>query len=757
MFSPFTLFIVICVYMALLFALATRVERHQARLSRQYVWVYGLAMGVLYTSWAFYGNVGDATTHGFRYMAFDFGTYACLALWWLLLWRMVQVKEALHITSIADFIAARYNRSQSIAGLVSLIALFGSVPYVGLQIKAVIESINVISSTPATGDDHLTGFATCIILLLFTILYGIRKLDPTEHHFGMLVVLALECVIKLLALIAIGLFVTFGLYQGFADIVLQAQANGLHQVLSFGVAEHGISSLIAQFVLGFFIVLALPRQFHIAVVENTDKRHIKPAAWILGGYILLFSIFIVPIAAAGLLQGLPAEQADMFILLLPLQADNVSLTLSTFLGGFAAASGMVIITTTAIATMVANHLVLPLAEHWRPISGLRAYLLQVRWSVALLVISLAYLFVEYFSAAFFFTALGSVALTALLQIMPALFGGLFWRRGNTRAALVSMISGLLVWCYTLLFPIMVREFGWFPQLLEYGPYAISWLKPEGLLGIDWLDNTAHGMTFSLGINTLLYVSLSMLCDPHKQERQLTQEFMHIFIPPAEGAPRQPAPQVRPTGLNDYIAADLKLEEASKLLNNYLRKDKAATVLQQIRQDLHVQNKSHINIIELVEFHRMLEHALAGSIGAASAHSAIQSHVQYSARESNELNTIYHHISSELNSKPPEDTSQHDRNKTIDLLQTRIATLERDIAAKQQEIDRLQRHLDSRYDDIHRLRMDVQRCQSTLHHPAPSATSYPPSDIEQENVQLKQMYAELSLEVQRLSALVKKKH
>ncbi|MEH6578570.1 MAG: hypothetical protein V7731_16025 [Amphritea sp.] len=753
MFSPLSIFVVICLYMALLFAMATGFERHQERLTPHYVWIYGLALGVWHTSWGFYGNIGDTAANGFRFLALDLGSYLCLALWWLLVKRMVQVKEAFHITSLADLIAARYNRSQYIAALVSLIALFGSIPYIGLQIKAIIVSIGVISSGPSSSDSQqLTGFATSIILLLFTVLYGIRKLDPTEHHYGMLVVLALECVIKLLAMIAVGLFVTFGLFQGVADIAEKITANNLQHITSFGLEKQGVSSLIAQFIIGFFALLVLPRQFHIAVVENSSQKDIRPAAWIFGGYILLFSVFIVPIAAAGLLQGLPTEQADMFILLLPLQANNTSLTLATFLGGFAAASGMVIITTTAIATMVSNHLVLPLAEHWSRLAWLRGYLLQVRWVIALLVILLAYTFASILAAPYLLASLGSVAITALLQVVPALFGGLFWRRGNTKAALGAMLCGLLIWFYALLLPIMLREYAGLPGLLEFGPANIGWLKPEGLFGFDFLDTTAHGILFSLGVNTLVYVGISLLLDPHKQERNLTDEFMQLFSP--ETAERQ----VRPTGLNDYIDFDQKLDEASRLLSNYLNKNKVTVVLQQIMKDLHVSNKKQINIIELVEFHRMIEHELAGSIGAASSHSAMQSYVQYSVKESNELKAIYHHISTELKSTDTQTIGKHDRDKTIDVLQTRIAVLESEIAEREEEIETLHNSLDERYVEIHHLRLQTQKNQQPSDQQLNRQNANRSlSELEQENERLKQMYAELSLDVQRLKELLDQKH
>ncbi|WP_432472956.1 hypothetical protein [Amphritea sp. HPY] len=744
MFSVLTVFLVICLYMALLFAVATKAERHQQRLHNYYLWIYAISMGVYQTSWGFYGNVGYAASHGFLFVMIELGSYCCIALWWVLLRRMVQVKEALHITSLADLIAARYNRSRTLAALVTLIVVLGSVPYIGLQIKAIVESIGVLTSTPADSEKiNLIGIGSSLILLLFTILYGIRRLDPTEHHYGMLVVLAMECIIKLAAMLAVGIFVTFGLYQGFGDIFNQLDLNRLQHIKGLGPEQQRTSAMLSLFVIGFFSILMLPRQFHIAVVENASQKDIKPAAIILFFYLFLFSLFIGPIAAAGVLQGITPQQADMTMLLLPLQSGNSLLALGTFIGGFAAASGMVIITTTTVSTMVTNHLVLPAAEHWNRLSWLRGYLLQVRWLAAFLVIVMAYLFVTILTASYLLLSIGTLAITAMLQVVPALFGGLFWQRGNFRAALCSMLAGLLIWFYTLLLPILLQQYSLQPEVLLNGPFGIGWLRPDGLLGLTGLDNTAHGLLFSLGINTLLYITLSIFISPHKEERNLTEEFMQLFS--SEIAPER---TVRPIGLDDHILLEDKREEALQLLSRYLRRKKAINLLRHIEANLQIYDKEQINIIELVEYHRMIEHELAGSIGAASSHSAIKNHVHYSTKESNELQAVFHHISSEL--KAAEKTaSGGEKDKTIDMLHSQITELERAVSQQQQEIEQLLDRLDQRYQDIHQYRLKAQQYRETLEHQmAKQQTTRDLTELEQENKRLKRMYAEISLQLDR---------
>ncbi|GGK70317.1 hypothetical protein [Amphritea balenae] len=743
MFSLFSVFLAICLYMALLFALATGAERHHKKLQPHYLWIYALAMGVFHTSWGFYGNIGYAASHGFMFILLDLGSYLCIALWWVLLRRMVQVKEALHITSLADMIAARYNRSPAIAAAVTLIVVLGSVPYIGLQIKAVIQSVGVLTDTPLDNEHiNLTGIGSSLILLLFTILYGMRRLDPTEHHYGMLVVLAVECVIKIGAMLAVGIFVSFGLYEGIGDIFNQLQNNNLEHITGLGPEHQRGSAGLGLFVIGFFSILMLPRQFHIAVVENASQKHILPASLILTLYLLLFSVFMVPIAGAGLLHGISPDQADMTMLLLPLQSNQHGLALATFIGGFAAASGMVIITTTTVSTMVTNHLILPLAERWQMLIWLRSHLLQARWAVALSVILLSYLFVTALTASYLLLSIGTLAITALLQVVPALFGGLFWRRGNGKAALWSMLAGMLVWFYTLLLPILLRQLNMAPELLESGPFAINWLHPEALFGLKDIDTTAQGLLFSLGINCLLYYLISVLTQPHKEERNLTNEFMALFDHNKER-------QVRPGGLDDYIPLEDKREEAVQLLSHYLRRNKALERLLQIETDLHIQTKKSINIIELVEYHRMIEHELAGSIGAASSHSAVKSHLCYSNREASELQAIYHHISHELREAGQSGSS--DKDRTIDVLHSQIAELERTISTQQHEIEQLLDRLDGHYEQIHQHRLQAQQYRDSLEQLKARQTGREKNELEQENKRLKLLYAELSLKLDQLNS------
>ncbi|MFY0658193.1 MAG: sodium:solute symporter [Neptunomonas phycophila] len=711
MFSPAIVVTAVVIYMLCLFAVAQVVEYRVAKTGRaiKSPWVFALSLAVYHTSWTFYGSVGFATTSGLLFMGIYAGALIGILFWWVTLRKMVVVKENFRITSIADFISTRYRRSQRIAGLVTLIALIGSVPYIALQLKAVVNSFEIITY------DHdspwaNSGLFVTLLMTAFTIVFGVKRLDPTERHQGMMGVLVVEAFVKIVAFVAVGLFVCYIMFDGWGDIANQIRMNGLDYLTSPTATPNSASMWLTLIILSFSGILLLPRQFHVAVIENTDQKHIKTAMWLFPAYMILINLFVVPIAAAGLLLDLPSEKADFFVLLLPQLIDNEPLTMLAFIGGFSAATGMIIITTMTLSTMVSNHLILPIIELTPKAQAMRSYLLQIRWLLVAAIIFGSYWFELEFSDSYILVAIGLLSFVAILQFAPAVFGGIFWSRANSAGAFSGLLAGFLVWCYTLGLPTFIKQ-GWLPpEILINGPWDIYWLRPEALFGLDNFTPVTHSVIWTLGVNISVYVIGSLIYHPNKEERTLTTEFMAVM------QPIQPNRKARPAGLDAYIPLNVKLEEAQTLLKQYISGNKAHEAVFNIADDLQVLNKSHITIIELMEFHRMLEHMLAGSIGAASAHSAIEQQVRYSDRESSELKALYSHIVTGLNNqatynpetKDPEDTALPNGFGMISDLQNQIDSLETLSTDQKRMLVELEAKLESRYEEIFKYRMEAQR-------------------------------------------------
>ncbi len=702
MFSTTTIVLVVCVYMVLLFGLAQVLENRANRIGKKTLHpvVYALAITVFCTSWTFYGSIGLAAESGLLYLGIYLGAIAAIFTWPHTLKRMIHAKETYHATSIADFISTRYNRSQLIAALVTVIALVGTIPYIAMQLKSVIRSFDVIAAEPLEGTESAftSGLMITFAMAVFTIVFGARRLDPTERHVGMMNVLAVQCVIKLVAFVAVGVFVTFSIYDGFGDILGRFSYTGLNYLISSDTAYGSLlGHWITLIILGAAAIQFLPRQFHVAVVENSSDEHIHTAMWLVPVYLITISLFVIPITGAGLLEGFFPRDAHDFILMIPQMMEQKTLTLLVFIGGFSAAVGMIIISTMALSTMVTNHLLMTLIDKTKALSGLRQHLLLCRWIMILAILFCSFGFAWNFENHDDLLAMGTIAFAAALQFAPAMIGGIFWHRGNKAGAMIGLLVGFGVWFYTLIIPVLVSQ-GWMSyEILIDGLMQQEWLRPEALFGINALSPLTNGVFWSLFFNLFYYLFFSWLYNPSKQELAQTTDFMTVMKSGLK------AHRTRPTGLEAYILLDDKKREAAVLLSDYLPADKAEQAVIGITEDLMVHQKEFINIVELVEFHRLLENVLGGAVGSASAHTTIEAKIRYTERESEDLQTVFNHLSSEIQGHlekqeveehPLDGTDGTGRYSFIDDLQSAIDEKDAQINEAQQEFEKLQFSLDS---------------------------------------------------------------
>src|SRR6266511_3502865 len=495
-------------YVGLLFAIAyygdKRADAGRSVISNPYI--YALSLAVYCTSWTFYGSVGRATSGGANFLAIYIGPTLMAALWWLVLRKMIRISKANRITSIADFIAARYGKSTLLGGLVTIVAVVGIMPYISLQLKAVSSSFTLLVQYPAIVMPARLGAApllqdkalyVALILAAFAILFGTRHLDATERHEGIVAAIAFESLVKLLAFLAVGVFVTFGMYRGFGDLFGRAAADPrLSTLLTFGAGVGTYSSWAWLTLLSMLAIMLLPRQFQVAVVENVDEDHVGKAIWLFPLYLLAINIFVLPIAVSGLLRFPDGSvDADTFVLTLPMLEQQQGLALLAFIGGMSAATGMVIVETIALSTMVCNDLVMPALLRMGRLrlnerDDLSGLLLAIRRATIVLLLLLGYVYFRLAGEAYALVSIGLVSFAAVAQFAPALLGGLFWKGGSRAGALAGLGAGFLVWIYTLLLPSFAQS-GWLPaSFLEQGPFGIAWLRPLQLFGLSDLDQVA---------------------------------------------------------------------------------------------------------------------------------------------------------------------------------------------------------------------------------------------------------------------------
>jgi len=650
MHSPLFVLLFICGYVALLFILAISVEK-SPRLRRKlagHPLIYALSLAVYCTSWTFYGSVGKAANSGISFLAIYLGPTLCIICWWWLLRKLVRIKHEYRITRIADFISARFGKSQPIAALATLLALIGTTPYIALQLKAVISTFGAMTDSGNSSfwsNDHI-GPLVVILMALFTIMFGARRLDHTERHEGMMTALAVECLVKLVAFLAAGLFVTYGLFNGFGDISQRLAATPFGAAFStpHNDVNHYLSWMTLLLLAGSAI-LFLPRQFHVAVVENCDEKQIKTAMWAFPLYLLLINLFVVPIAYGGLLLGYSPAQADSFVLLLPLQHGPSWLSLLVFIGGFSAATGMIIVSSMANATMVSNHLILPLVESIKPLQPLRRHLLQARWVTIVGIMIMGYLVQKGLGDSHTLVNMGLISFAAVLQFAPVILAGLFWPRANRVGALLGLGAGFFIWAYTMLLPSFAAS-GWIPlPLIEQGPFGISVLRPEGLFGLTSLPALVHTVFWSLLGNIGLLVFGSLLTQADQEEQRIAESFDQIL---------QLSGEMQFWGDDESLVDwESKRAQLEQVIQNYLSEEDTDTILNNLTRQHIPEQASEIAVVKLAELLHHAERALAGHIGTAAAYKAIQQDQFFSHQEQESLAQRYGRMLADLRISPEE--------------------------------------------------------------------------------------------------------
>ncbi|MGB3597956.1 MAG: sodium:solute symporter, partial [Pseudomonas neustonica] len=463
--------LIFLLYMALLFVIAFWGDRRRAELSpRLRVWVYSLSLAVWCTSWTFFGAVGMAADQLWGFLPIYLGPVLLFLFGSRLYARMIAISKQENITSIADFIASRYGKSQTLGVVVSLLCLVSVLPYIALQLKGIVLGYNLLSAAPLVGGvptDAVgaedTALVVTLVLALFTVLFGTRSLDVTEHHRGMMLAIAFESLVKLLAFLAVGIFVTFGLFGGAVELLTDARNNAA--LAAYWKQDTPVLSLLFQTVIAILAFVCLPRQFQVAVVENSEPGDLRLARWVFPVYVILAGLFVIPISLAGQMTLGSGLSADSYVISLPLLQGHPELALLAFLGGASAASGMVIVAAIALSTMVSNDVVLPalLRSKTRPehsYEQFRGWLLNVRRTSILIILLLAYVVYRLIGSDTSLASIGQVAFAAIAQLAPAMFGALFWKQANRTGVLAGLLVGVVLWLYLLVLPLVGAGLSW---------------------------------------------------------------------------------------------------------------------------------------------------------------------------------------------------------------------------------------------------------------------------------------------------------
>lgn len=619
-------------------------ESKSAKKIRNSANTYALSLAVFCTSWTFFGNIAVSTKQGIFPIALYLGTTLTFIFMTPLLKKMVLLKNEFHSTSIADFISVRYQRSQRLAALISLLCLVGITPYLTIQLKSVIDSFLILTANSEQSLAFIDYLDVFIVLMMafFTIIFGVRHIDPTEKHPGMMVALAGESILKLLAMLIGTLWICYiinpGVFSIFEQVAHQAEFNP--NVLTISTQQWFSFMLI-----GALGIITLPRQFHVGIVECSDAKFLDRAKWLFPLYLLLINIFTFPVALAGLMTPGALESSGILLLTQPLANHAPFIALITFLGGFAAATGMIMISAMTLSTMLTNHILMPVIMQTPKLSALKRQILPLRWLMVLMVLFLSLFYYRAIGDSQLIVNIGSISFVATAQFAPILIGGLIWRKGNLAGAFSGLTLGACLWFYCSLLPSLIRS-GWLDwSILSQDNGFFYWFNPEQLFAIQGISPLTNGLMWSLLANILCYVGVSLFTKMSEEEQKISHQFVDI----------------KNIYFKDNFAegttANISLLGKKSLIKHvflqYLPEDLAESKLQQSLVKSEILDQENINIVELSSLKNSALNSLAGAIGMASAYKAFNNVSLINTNEEQQLASYFSQFFAQLQLSPKE--------------------------------------------------------------------------------------------------------
>lgn len=637
---------IIALYIISLFLLAQwgQSENKSAKKIRNSANTYALSLAVFCTSWTFFGNIAVSTQQGLFPVALYLGATLTFIFMTPLLKKMVLLKNEFHSTSIADFISVRYKRSQGLAALISLLCLIGIAPYLTIQLKSVIDGFKILTANSQQTLALIDYLDVIIVLMMafFTIIFGVRHIDPTEKHPGMMVALAGESIIKLLAMLIGTVWVCYivnpDVFSIFEQVAHQVQLNPEVQTIS---TQQWLSFML----IGALGIMTLPRQFHVGIVECSDAKFLDRAKWLFPLYLLLINLFTFPVALSALLSPEALKSVNLLLLTLPLAEHASFIALITYLGGFAAATGMIMISAMTLSTMLTNHILMPVIMRTPQLSALKRQILPLRWLMVFAVLFLSLFYYRAIGDSQLMVSIGSISFVATAQFAPALIGGLIWRRGNLYGAFSGLILGSSLWFYCSLLPSLIRS-GWLDwSILSQDSGFFYWFNPEQLFAIQAINPLTNALVWTLLANIICYIGVSLFTKMSEEEQKISHQFVdikNIYF-------KDNFAEITPANTNLFSKKHL----VKQVFQQYLPEPLAELKLQQSLEKAEIYNQENINIVQLSSLKNAALNSLAGAIGMASAYKAFNKINLINADEEQQLASYFSQFFAQLQLSPKE--------------------------------------------------------------------------------------------------------
>ena len=595
------LFAIIMLYLALLFFIAFWAEKRKSNFWANNPYVYSLSLAVYCTAWTYYGSIGVAANQGLEYLAIYIGPIIIIPAWIVINSKIIRISRVNKISSIADFISLRYGNSRSFGAIISVVCILAIIPYIGLQIKAISDTFHLVTKSE-NPNNIFTDTATYVVLLIaiFSSYYGTRYVDASEKRLGIISAVAVESFLKLIFFVILGIFVTYGIFNGFDDIYEKAKnLPEFTQRNSFNGLEGSFNWMLTS-MLSMTAIFLLPRQFHTTIIENRKENHLKTAIWVFPLYLLIFNFFVFPIAWGGKILFLGQNvNPELFPILIPQKFGSILISVIVFLGGLSASISMIIISSITLSIMLSNNVIIPYG--WIDTFKTKndtfnnKNIVNIRKVSIFLLIITAFVFYKYLILESSLFSVGLVSFVLIAQLAPSFFGAIFWRRGTYTGAVIGLILGILICYINLIIPQYLKAIN--PEL------AINQYRILQFFKIPYLETIPQVFFWSLLANATVFTIISVSSKGNYRERNYAEIYVDInrYIQNHEGA---------------YIwKGKANVSDIRRILVRFLGDKKTKQALKIFNLKYNIDDENDTADSRFIKFS---ENLLSGRIGTASA-------------------------------------------------------------------------------------------------------------------------------------------
>ena len=598
--NSYLLFALVILYLGILFFIAYFAEKKRSSFWVNNPYVYSLSLAVYCSAWTYYGSIGVAANQGLEYMAIYVGPIIIIPSWIYLNSKIIRISRVNKISSIADFIGLRYGNSRSLSAIIALVCILAIIPYIALQIKSISETFHLITETEnSTSILFDSSTYVVIIIALFSSYYGTKYVDASEKRLGIISAVAAESFFKIIFFVILGLFVVYGVFNGFEDIYRQAEKLPDFAAKNSFNGLEGSFNWFLMLMLSMSAIFLLPRQFHTAIIENRKEKHIKTAIWLFPLYLLIFNFFVFPIAWGGKILFFGQDvNPELYSILIPQKFGNIFISTLVFFGGLSACISMIIISSISLSIMLSNNIIIPYGwldkfksendtDNTKSIVNIR------KVSIFLLIIS-GFIFYKYLLLGKSLFSIGLVSFVLIAQLGPSFFGAIFWRRGTYAGSVSGIIVGVLLCFLGLILPSFSENF---VQSEFYQSEFFSFFK------IPYLSPITQIFFWSMLVNSALFILISANTVSNYRERNYAELYVDIddYIQNHENA---------------YIwKGTANVSDIQKILGRFLGQKKTEQALKIFNLKYNITDESDTADSRFIKFS---ENLLSGRIGTASA-------------------------------------------------------------------------------------------------------------------------------------------